>query len=59
MERLKRIQIEIDKFSKKTKSEKIKFLEDVKEICFYNQELFLSYENNETQLNKVIQFLLN
>jgi len=59
MERLKHIQIEIDKFSKKTKSEKIKFLEDVKEICFYNQELFLSYENNETQLNKVIQFLLN
>lgn len=59
MERLKMIQIEIDRFSKKSKTEKINFLETVKEICFYNQELFLNYENNESQLNDVRDFLLN
>jgi hypothetical protein len=39
--RLRMIQIEIDKFSLKTKEEKDEFLNNVKEICIYNQKLFL------------------
>jgi hypothetical protein len=50
MERLKLIQIEVDKFSKKTKEEKIKFLNDVKEICFFNQNRFLDFDKNYKDL---------
>jgi hypothetical protein len=64
MDRLNLIQIEIEKFSKKTKEEKIQFLNDVKDICIYNQNLFLSYGKNyelslddNTELKKVYDFL--
>jgi hypothetical protein len=43
MKRIQMIEIEVEKFSKKTKTEKIEFLNNVKDICFYNQELFLSF----------------
>lgn len=59
MTRLKLIQNEIEKFSKKSKKEKIKFLTEVKEICFYNQNLFLNYDGNTKELDLVLQFLLN
>jgi hypothetical protein len=62
MERLKLIQIEIDKFSKKTKEEKIKFLNDVKDICFYNQKLFLDLGkkyNNPLQNNDELKLISN
>lgn len=58
MERLKLIQIEIDKFAKKTNKDKRQFLENVKDVCFYNQELFLNYEENSKQLENVKKFLL-
>jgi hypothetical protein len=37
------IELEVEKFSKKTKTEKVQFLNNVKDICVYNQELFLSF----------------
>ena len=37
------IKIEITKFSNKTKEEKDEFLNNIKEICLYNQKLFLEY----------------
>jgi hypothetical protein len=43
LKRLEMIKIEIDKFSKKSKEEKDQFLNDVKDICVYNQNLFLEY----------------
>ncbi len=46
MKRLEMIKIEIDKFSKKSKEEKDQFLNDVKDICVYNQNLFLEYGVN-------------
>ena len=63
--RLRMIQIEIDKFSAKTKEEKDEFLNNVKDICLYNQKLFLEYgvkswgsleNNNEMKL--ILNFLL-
>lgn len=57
MERLNMILLEIEKFSSKTKSEKIEFLENVKDICVYNQKLFLEYDNNQNELRKVFEFL--
>lgn len=57
MERLKLIQIEVDIFSKKTKNEKIEFLNNIKEICVYNQERFLSYDKNNINEIKLINFL--
>jgi hypothetical protein len=59
MDRLILIQKEIDAFSKKTKIEKVEFLNNVKDICFYNQNLFLEYENNEKELKIVKDFLTN
>ena len=44
--RLRLIKDEITKFSNKTKEEKDEFLINVKEICIYNQELFLKYGKN-------------
>ena len=64
MERLNLIQTEIDRFSKKTKEEKVQFLNDVKDICIYNQKLFLKYGKNyelpldeNVELKKVYDFL--
>jgi hypothetical protein len=64
--RLRLIQQEITKFSNKTKEEKDEFLNNVKEICIYNQSLFLKYgkdsfgdiENN-TEMQLVLKFLLS
>ena len=64
LERIKLICNEIEKFSNKTKEEKIQFLRDVQEICFYNQKLFLSldgqFANNlleNPELLKIYKFL--
>jgi hypothetical protein len=65
MKRLEMIKIEMDKFSNKSKEEKDQFLNDVKDICVYNQNLLLEYgvngwkkgtENKEMIL--IINFLL-
>lgn len=65
VERLKLIQIEIDKFSKKTKEEKDQFLNDVKDICLYNQNLFIEYGisvnkrlHENPEMKKMIKFLI-
>jgi hypothetical protein len=42
MRRIGLIENEIEKFSNKTKSEKIEFLNNVKDICIHNQKLFIS-----------------
>lgn len=64
--RLRLIQNEIEKFSNKTKEEKDQFLNDVKEICIYNQKLFLEYAINSwksipdnKELNHIVNFLLD
>jgi hypothetical protein len=57
MTRLNLILLEIEKFSNKNKNEKIEFLENVKNICYHNQELFLQYDNNIEEINKVFNFL--
>jgi hypothetical protein len=63
---LKRIQMilhEIEKFSNKTKEEKIEFLNNVKDICLYNRELFLNfnedghYHSSKSLLRKMWNFL--
>jgi hypothetical protein len=62
LNRLKMVQIEIDKFSNKTKEEKDEFLNNVKEICLYNQKLFLEYAKNSYETlyyNKEMQLILN
>ena len=62
LKRLKMIQIEIDKFANKTKEEKDQFLNDVKEICLYNQNLFLEYGKNSYEglyINKEMKLILN
>lgn len=63
--RLEMIKIEIDKFSKKSKEEKDQFLNDVKDICVYNQNLLLQYAKNSyggslkhSEMILVINFLL-
>jgi hypothetical protein len=64
--RLRLIQQEITKFSNKTKEEKDEFLNNVKEICIYNQSLFLKYgkdsfgdiENN-AEMQLILKFLLS
>jgi hypothetical protein len=55
---------EMEKFSKKTKEEKVQFLRDVQEICFYNQNLLLSLDKefandllNNPELWKIYKFL--
>jgi hypothetical protein len=56
------IQIEIAKFANKTKEEKDAFLNNVKEICLYNQNLFLKYGKNsylKLNSNKEMQLILN
>ena len=60
--RLKMIQIEIDKFANKTKEEKDEFLNNIKEICLYNQNLFLQYAKNSygvLNTNKEMKLILN
>lgn len=64
LERVNLICSEIEKFSNKTKEEKIQFLKDVQEICFYNQKLFLSLDGEfanklleNPELWKIYKFL--
>ena len=60
--RLEMIKIEIDKFSKKSKEEKDQFLNDVKDICVFNQKLFLQYAENSyggVSKHTEIQYILN
>jgi hypothetical protein len=62
MKRLEMIKIEIEKFSKKSKEEKDQFLNDVKDICIYNQNLFLEYAVNSWNndfTNKEMTIILN
>ena len=66
MKRIKMIELEVEKFSKKTKIEKIQFLNNVKDICVYNQEIFLSFGVNSFgemstnfDLDDVYTFLIN
>jgi hypothetical protein len=50
---------EIMKFHNKSKEEKDEFLKNVKEICVYNQEHFLSFsKNHKYEQSKMINFLL-
>ena len=62
--RLEMIKIEIEKFSKKSKEEKDQFLNDVKDICVHNQNLFLEYGlgswkngNENKEMMKMVDFL--
>jgi hypothetical protein len=62
--RLRMIQIEIDKFASKTKEEKDEFLNNVKDICVHNQNLFLQYGKNSwrnlnfnTEMKQILNFL--
>ena len=62
--RLEMIKIEIDKFSKKSKEQKDQFLNDVKDICVFNQKLFLQYAENSyggiskhTEIRYILNFL--
>jgi hypothetical protein len=57
MERLNMILIEIEKFSNKSKSSKVEFLKDVKDICVFNQTLFLQCSNSKKEIEKVYDFL--
>jgi hypothetical protein len=62
LKRLQMIQIEIEKFANKTKEEKDEFLNNVKDICLYNQNLFLEYGKNsylKLHSNKEMQLILN
>jgi hypothetical protein len=60
--RLEMIENEIEKFSKKTSEEKIKFLNSVKDICLFNRNKFLSYgviSGHNDEILKIINFLKN
>lgn len=62
LKRLQMIQIEIEKFANKTKEEKDEFLNNIKDICLYNQNLFLEYGKNsylKLHSNKEMQLILN
>ena len=62
LKRLQMIQIEIEKFTSKTKEEKDEFLNNVKDICVYNQNLFLQYAKNSwksLQSNKELRLIIN
>jgi len=59
--RLRMIELEINKFATKTKEEKDEFLNNVKEICIYNQKKFLEYGVNswkEPKQNKELQLIV-
>jgi hypothetical protein len=55
------IQQEIIKFSNKSKEEKDQFLNDVKDICVYNQNLLFNYGKNSynPETHTEIKFVLN
>lgn len=63
--RLRMIQQQITNFSNKSKEEKDEFLNNVKDVCIHNQNLFLKYgkdsfgdiENN-TEMKLILKFLL-
>lgn len=56
LKRLEMVFEEIKKFSAKSKDEKIEFLQSVKDIVKYNQELFLEYciKHTPNDCNKII-----
>ena len=56
--RLELIIKEVDKFSNKTKEEKDEFLQNVSEICKYNQELFLNYSSKNINI-KVCEIIVD
>jgi len=57
--RLNLILEEIIKFSQKAKEEKDEFLNNVKEICEYNQKLFLDFSINHKRMQGgIVTFLL-
>jgi hypothetical protein len=65
IKRIELIQNEMEKFSKKSKQEKIEFLKNVKDICFYNLDLFLQFDKNyvkdldeNPELRMVYNFLI-
>jgi hypothetical protein len=65
IKRIELIQNEMEKFSKKSKQEKIEFLKNVKDICFYNLDLFLQFDKNyvkdldkNPELRMVYNFLM-
>jgi hypothetical protein len=62
--RLELVKMEIEKFSNKSKEEKDQFLNDIKDICVYNQNLFLEYGlnswkngNENKEISKILNFL--
>lgn len=58
--RLEKVIHEVAKFHHKTKEQKDKFLNDVKDICIYNQKHFISFcENHKTHQTKIYNFLVN
>ncbi len=64
MERLRLIEKEIELFSNKTRDEKIQFLNEVKEICIFNQHKFLEYGKDtfgdlviDEETKQIINFL--
>jgi hypothetical protein len=64
MKRIKMIEVEVEKFSNKTKTEKIIFLNSVKDVCIHNQKIFLDFGINSfgemplnDELNNVYTFL--
>lgn len=66
IKRLDMIKLEIEKFSNKTKEEKDQFLNDVKDICVYNQNLFFEYAVNgwknginNKEMVRMVNFLFN
>jgi hypothetical protein len=60
--RLSMIENEIEKFSNKSTEEKIKFLNNVKDICIYNRKLFLNFGvlvGHNLEISKILKFLLD
>lgn len=55
MKRMELIENEVEKFSKKTKLEKIEFLKNVKDICIHNQKLLVGV--GEESRNKITNSL--
>ena len=57
--RLQLISHEIGKFAQKSKEEKDEFLNNVKDICKHNQQLFLDFSVNHKKMQSgIVSFLL-
>ena len=66
IKRLELVKIEITKFTNKSKEEKDEFLNNIKDICVYNQNLFFKYANTinkpiirNSEMSKILNFLLD